>query len=57
MIQPKKQDTAAVYKQAIEAKQVKMVELNNQAYEDLLMKMDVLVNFIKSEKRSYLPKE
>jgi len=57
MIQPKKQDTRLVYRQAIEQRRAKMFEFCSQAYAEVKGKMHLLVDFIEREQRSYLPKD
>lgn len=57
MIQPKKQDTSQVYRQAIEQRRAKMLEFCSQAYAEVKGKMHVLVDFIERERRNYLPDE
>lgn len=50
MIQPKKQDTSALFKSEIEKRKFKMLEFVNQAYPELKGKMQVLIDFIRNEK-------
>lgn len=57
MIQPKKQDTSFLFKAEIEARKVKMIEFSKQAYSDLKTRMQKLMDFMKTEKRSYVSKD
>lgn len=57
MIQPKKQDTRALYKHEIEIRKARMIDFCNHAYLELKSKMQQLLKFRQAEKRSYFSKE
>ena len=57
MIQPKKQDTSSYFKQEIEFRKARMLEFSMQAYQDVKTRLQKLIDFMHSEKRSYISKD
>jgi hypothetical protein len=57
MIQPKKQDTTALFKAEIEIRKDKMNDFLLSAYPELKSKMLALLEFMKYEKRTSVSKE
>ncbi len=57
MIQPKKQNTRELFKIEIDNRKEKMFEFYKNAYAELKTKMQILLEFMNSEKRQYLSKD